>query len=251
MATIRNGDRWAWSTFGPHPIGAERFVAVSSGRSFAQVAGAILRKQAQGQNPDKDEVPGSSPGRPTSHSRMGELCALQPLRYSLGHGIAIAPCAPMARVHPALQPRGPRRSILRHALPAQLCLPNLWRPGCDLGARTPHRLARQDRRMTYCRASFRRLANEAVVTIDRLTQRSRWEPTAPPGCRSPEWPCHQRAIHSGPDRSRADNHGQHPSALDLRCSLASQVTTAPDLALQQVVSGTVQTLEPGQRPWCL
>jgi ribosomal protein S18 acetylase RimI-like enzyme len=29
---------------------------VSSGRSFAQVAGAILRKQAQGQNPDKDAV---------------------------------------------------------------------------------------------------------------------------------------------------------------------------------------------------
>jgi hypothetical protein len=57
----------AWSTFGPHPIGCERFLtvsnglqrspAVSSGRSFAQVAGAILRKQARGQNPDKDEVP--------------------------------------------------------------------------------------------------------------------------------------------------------------------------------------------------
>jgi hypothetical protein len=37
-------------------IGAERFVAVSSGRSFAQGAGAILRKQAPGQNPDKDEL---------------------------------------------------------------------------------------------------------------------------------------------------------------------------------------------------
>jgi hypothetical protein len=48
--------RPAWSTFGPHPIGAERFVTVSSGKSFAQVAGTILRKQAQGQNPDKDEV---------------------------------------------------------------------------------------------------------------------------------------------------------------------------------------------------
>ena len=100
------------------------------------------------------------------HSRIGGLCALQPLRYSLGHGIAIAPCAPMARVHPALQPRGPRGSILRHALPAQLCLPNLWRPGCDLGARTPHRLARQDRRITHCGTSFRRLANEAVITMD-------------------------------------------------------------------------------------
>jgi hypothetical protein len=46
----------AWSTFGPHAIGAERFATVSSGRPFAQVAGPILRKQAQGQNPDKDEV---------------------------------------------------------------------------------------------------------------------------------------------------------------------------------------------------
>jgi hypothetical protein len=47
----------AWSTFGPHAIGAERFVAVSSGTSFAQVAGAILGKRARGQNPDKDEAP--------------------------------------------------------------------------------------------------------------------------------------------------------------------------------------------------
>ena len=41
---------------GQHPIGSELFVTVSSGRSFAQVAGAILRKQARGQNPDKDAV---------------------------------------------------------------------------------------------------------------------------------------------------------------------------------------------------
>jgi hypothetical protein len=51
----------AWSTFGPHPIGAERFVTVSSGRSFAQVAGAILRKQARGQNPDKWLMAGGHP----------------------------------------------------------------------------------------------------------------------------------------------------------------------------------------------
>jgi hypothetical protein len=47
----------AWSRFCPHAIGAERFVAVSSGTSFAQVEGAILGKRACGQNPDKDEVP--------------------------------------------------------------------------------------------------------------------------------------------------------------------------------------------------
>jgi hypothetical protein len=47
------------------PSGSQRSPAVSSGRSFAQVAGAILRKQARGQNPDKDEGGGSSPPRPT------------------------------------------------------------------------------------------------------------------------------------------------------------------------------------------
>ena len=31
-------------------------------------------------------------------------------------------------------------------------------------------------------------------------------------------PCHYRAIHSGHDRSRADNHGQRHGALDLRRS---------------------------------
>jgi hypothetical protein len=70
-------------------------------------------------------------------------------------------------------------------------------------------------------------------------RRSGWEP-APPSARHrrARRPCHQRAIHSGPRRSQADNHGQHPSALDLRRSLASQVTTAPDLALQAGVVGS-------------
>src|SRR5918994_3065889 len=48
--------RAAWSTFGPHPIGTQRFATVSSGASFAQVAGAILGKQARVENSDKDEV---------------------------------------------------------------------------------------------------------------------------------------------------------------------------------------------------
>jgi hypothetical protein len=51
------------------PSGSQQSPAVSSGSSFGQVAGAILRKQARGQNPDKDEVPGSSPGSPANHSR--------------------------------------------------------------------------------------------------------------------------------------------------------------------------------------
>src|SRR5829696_10397380 len=63
------------------PSGSQRSPAVSSGRSFAQVAGAILRKQARGQNPDKDEVPGSSPGRPTSPLTSGMVghCLQGPL----------------------------------------------------------------------------------------------------------------------------------------------------------------------------
>jgi hypothetical protein len=47
----------------------------------------------------------------------------------------------------------------------------------------------------------------------------------------PRWPCHKRAIHSGPCRSTADNHGQPRSSLDLRRSPPSQVTAAAELAL--------------------
>jgi hypothetical protein len=51
-------------------------------------------------------------------------------------------------------------------------------------------------------------------------------------------PCHYRAIHSGHDRSRADNHGQRHGALDLRRFPTSQVTTSPDLALGAGVAGS-------------
>jgi hypothetical protein len=60
------------------PSGSQRSPLVSSGRSFAQVAGAILRKQAQGQNPDKDEVAGviglAVPGWPTQPLVRGREC---------------------------------------------------------------------------------------------------------------------------------------------------------------------------------
>jgi hypothetical protein len=53
--------RWGvWSTFGPHAIGAERFTTVSSGTSFAQVAGAIQEKQTHVQISDKDALLRSS-----------------------------------------------------------------------------------------------------------------------------------------------------------------------------------------------
>ena len=56
----------AWSTFGPHGIGTERFPTVSSGSSFIQVVAATLRKRDRVENPDKDEGAGSSPARPTN-----------------------------------------------------------------------------------------------------------------------------------------------------------------------------------------
>jgi hypothetical protein len=70
----------AWSTFGPHAIGAERFLAVSSGTSFAQVAGPILQKQARGLNPDKDEVPGLSPRVALWQGRPGVAAPRRPGR---------------------------------------------------------------------------------------------------------------------------------------------------------------------------
>jgi hypothetical protein len=47
----------AWSTFGPHATGAERFLTVSSGTPFAQVGEAVLGNRPEVQDPDKDEVP--------------------------------------------------------------------------------------------------------------------------------------------------------------------------------------------------
>ena len=60
------GSGRAWSTFGPHAIGAERFATVASGTSFAQVAGAILRKQSRVEISEKDEAAGLRPARPTT-----------------------------------------------------------------------------------------------------------------------------------------------------------------------------------------
>jgi hypothetical protein len=43
---------------GPHTTGAERYVAVCNGASFAQVADVILQKQAQAQISDKTPMAG-------------------------------------------------------------------------------------------------------------------------------------------------------------------------------------------------
>src|SRR5215207_1658145 len=44
-------------------------------------------------------------------------------------------------------------------------------------------------------------------------------------------PCHERAIHSSPDRFSGDNHGQRYGGLDLPRSVSAHVTRLPDLAL--------------------
>ena len=63
------------------PSGSQWSPTVSSGASVAQVAGLFLGEQAVGQNPDKDEVPGSSPGlRAAVTRRTGE-----PISSSRGH----------------------------------------------------------------------------------------------------------------------------------------------------------------------
>jgi hypothetical protein len=46
-------------------------------------------------------------------------------------------------------------------------------------------------------------------------------------------PCHYRAIRSSPDRSPADNHGQHLGGIDLHISWPPQARPPRDLALQQ------------------
>jgi hypothetical protein len=83
--------------FGPHATGAERFLTVSSGTPFAQVAKAILGKQAQVQNPDKDEprccrrsarpAGGGAPPPPSSAGRRRTPWHTSPLARYRGHCI--------------------------------------------------------------------------------------------------------------------------------------------------------------------
>jgi hypothetical protein len=66
-----------------------------------------------------------------------------------------------------------------------------------------------------------------------LALRSSWYRRCRAHERRPRWSCHYRAIHSGPDRSPADTHGQCHGCLNLRPSFPPQVTALSDLALQQ------------------
>jgi hypothetical protein len=62
METLgRQVDVVAWSTFGPHPIGSERFVTACSGSSFAQVAGGILGYEAWGRTLISGSWPAATP----------------------------------------------------------------------------------------------------------------------------------------------------------------------------------------------
>jgi hypothetical protein len=84
-----------------------------------------------------------------------------------------------------------------------------------------------------CREPSRLLPTRQVVALG-------WPHPSPEGVPSREGlsqsrahrPCHQRAIHTGHDRSRADNHGQHHSGHNLRRSPFPVVTITLDLALQ-------------------
>jgi hypothetical protein len=116
------------------PSGSQRSPAVSSSRSFAQVAGAILQKQDRGQNPDKDEVPGSSPGRPTTHRRRSECCRQRarrarcrlgprwgrapiPAGTSPGPSEATHPAVRLGDDHPGGRAPSPRTPATRRLLP--------------------------------------------------------------------------------------------------------------------------------------
>jgi hypothetical protein len=111
----------AWSTFGPHAIGPERFIAVSSGTSLAQVAGAILGKQAQVENPDKDEV--------QVLPALGSTCGRRgPYPTVLGRP------APDTQAHFSLGPvsRSLHRALKQHAAAVRASRTNgfvLWRLG--------------------------------------------------------------------------------------------------------------------------
>jgi hypothetical protein len=133
-----------------------------------------------------------------------------------------------------------RARSIRHRKP--LILGGHERSGPACQNRRSHRLHRHDlgRHCSTGRPQVARSAtasppdscHEAAVTEDEPHPTIRVEPTARPGTRRPSRrPCHKRAIHSSPERSRADNHGQPRSRLDLRRSPSSQVTAAPDLAL--------------------
>jgi hypothetical protein len=80
-----------------------------------------------------------------------------------------------------------------------------------------------------------------------LDLRSRWSQRRYDMSGRPTRPCHYRAIHSRPGRSRADSYGQHRSGGNLRPSSHAQLAILPDLALQQVVSASSLDSRTGQR----
>jgi hypothetical protein len=107
---------------GPYAIGAERSVAVSSGTSFAQVVGAILKKQARVQNPAKDEVTDrgigcADPAGQRLQARRNRACprrltASSPNR-ARSSPAARHPCLAAGR-RPACQRRPAAGQALRH-----------------------------------------------------------------------------------------------------------------------------------------
>jgi hypothetical protein len=93
-------------------------------------------------------------------------------------------------------------SLLPDTLSAQLCLPDLWRSRCDLGARPPRRLAHEDRRVTLCRASSRRLANGAGG------HRGRASPSGRAG--DPHWRARSKVVPPGTLPPSCSSHPGRP-----------------------------------------
>jgi hypothetical protein len=82
-----------------------------------------------------------------------------------------------------------------------------------------------------------RLATVAVGHLGRASLPAELGAIAA-GCEHclPRRPCHERAIHSGPDQPSTDNQGQPSSSLDLRGFIPPQVTVLSDLACKQVIT---------------
>jgi hypothetical protein len=92
-----SGSERAWSMFGPHPSGAERFATVASGTSFAQVAGAILRNRAAWRT----------------------LIRMRSARQSV-IGLAVPGRTGPFRARPGRRPRPARTRVYRATTPAML-----------------------------------------------------------------------------------------------------------------------------------
>jgi hypothetical protein len=155
--------------------------------------------------------PGSRSGRRPSHGDGGRPRGVQP---NAGKNLSASQAEP-ALGGALLEQHG---SMLSSQLPGgcgqrrqertedvggnrrwlDLQLPDLSGRDRELGFKSP----------TWLPRALQALAHEAVVTEDGASPSDQGRANgATVGEGHPHRPCHKRAIHSGPERSRADNHG--------------------------------------------